>query len=397
MSEETIKILKMLEGGKISSKEADSLLSALGRDKPGWDHRHSHCDRDHHHFNGGRDDLHETLRGINPGKIVAEAMASVRESFKDFDDIHIDLGGIQGSEKAGEEKEMTLPAAGITCLSINQPRSDFEIIGAETDRISIKADIQVWAEDKAEAGEKLKSLDISTETEGGVLKVKVDGPPWTKKRRAKVDFIIEMPKNIAADISSASGEISVRDLFAGCRLNTASGEIEISGCQGENHLSTASGDVTASGCTKASLKINTASGDIEVNDCSGELSFQTVSGDVSLSTAGDLQGQTVSGDIDIQMEKTGQIKVRSTSGDIQFQGPVAEGSTAAMATVSGDVSVDLGQNSSAAIEASTVSGEIDCEMDLAGLRQGSRSLSGKLGGGQGSLSVKTVSGDITIS
>ncbi|MDO9068750.1 MAG: DUF4097 family beta strand repeat-containing protein [Deltaproteobacteria bacterium] len=383
MSEETIKILKMLEGGRISSKEADSLLSALNKGKP--NHRHHWQDAT---------DLHETLGQINPGRIVAEAMAGVRESLKD---IHIEIDDIRGSEKAEEEKVIVVPAAGITALSINQPRSDFEITGAETDQITITADIQVWAEDRDEAREKLRSLDISTETENGVLKIKVDGPPWTKKRRAKVDFTIVMPKNIAAEISSASGEISVQNLLNGCRLNTASGEIEIFGCRGENNLSSASGDIEVNGCTETALKINTASGDIGVNGCSGGLAFQTVSGDAGISLSGNIQGQTVSGDVNIKSDRTGEIRIRSTSGDIQFQGPVAEGSSAAITTVSGDVSFELGADSSAAIEAATVSGDIDCELDLEGLRQSNRSLSGKLSEGKGDLSIKTVSGDITIS
>jgi DUF4097 and DUF4098 domain-containing protein YvlB len=385
MSEETIKILKMLENGRISSQEADSLLSALGRHKPVWDQ---------HGFHRCEVGPHGAMGGVNPGKIVAEAMASVRESLKD---IHIDIDDIHGSEKAGEEKRIVTPAAGITAVTINQPRGDFEITGADTDQITITADIQVWAEDRDEAREKLKSLDISTENEGGILKIKVDGPPWTKKRRAKVDFVIEMPKTIIAEISSASGEILVRNLVNGCRLSTASGEIEISECQGENSLSTASGDIQVSGCTGTSLKINTASGDIDIKDCSGDFTFQTVSGDFCASIDGNLEGQSVSGDIDLRAEKLGRLKLRSTSGDIEFQGPVAEGGTAVLATVSGDVSAELGQNSSAAIEANTVSGDIECELDLSELRQGNRSFSGKLGEGKGSLVIKTVSGDITIS
>jgi len=375
----------MLENGRISSQEADSLLSALGRNNPGWDR---------HHFHRSRPGRNGDMAGINPGRIVAEAMASVRDSLKD---ITIDIDEIHGSEKAGEEKKIVIPAAGITCLSINQPRSDFEIIGADTDKITINADIQVWAEDEDEAREKLKSLDISTETEGGTLKVKVDGPPWTKKRRAKIDFIIEMPKNIAAEISSASGEIMARNLDNESRLSTASGEIEISDCKGENNLSTASGDIGVNNCAGASLRINTASGDIDVKDSSGDLTFQTVSGDIGASFDGNLEGQTASGNINIRAEKTGRMKVRSTSGDIQFQCPVSEGSSAALTTVSGDVSFELGHDSSVAIEAGTVSGDIECELDLAELRRSNRSFSGKLGDGRGSLVVKTVSGDITIS
>lgn len=400
MSQETVKILKMLEDGKISSQEANSLLSALG----GSRHRHAFKDLNigHRQLKEEMDNLHENIRDIDPGRIVAEAMAGVKEGLqglkglKGLKDIHIERDDLRGSEKAEEEKAISVPAQGITTLSVSQPRSDFEITGTDGDQINIMAGIQVWAEEQDDAEEKLKSLDITTENDSGILRIKVDGPPWTKKRRTKVDFTIEMPRHIMAEISSASGEISVRNLTGGTRLNTASGEIEISGCQGENTLSTASGDIAAAGCSPATLKINTASGDIEIGDCSGDLAFQTVSGDVSASLSGNVRGQTVSGDIDIKAGKSGEVKINSTSGDIQFNGLISEGNCSAVATVSGDVSIGLASGSSAMIEAVTLSGDIDCGLELAESRKSSRTLSGKLGDGRGSLKVKTVSGDIEI-
>ncbi len=400
MSQETVKILKMLEDGKISSQEANSLLSALG----GSRHRHAFKDLniDHRQLKEEMDILRDNIHHINPGRIVAEAMAGVKEGLqglkglKGLKDIHIEMDDLRGSEKAEEEKEITVPAQGVSILSVSQPRSDFEITGTDGDQISIRADIQVWAEEQDEAEEKLKSLDITTENDSGILRIKVDGPPWTKKRRTKVDFTIQMPRHIIADISSASGEISVSSLHNGTKLNTASGEIEISGCQGENNLSSASGDIAVAGCSQTTLKINTASGDIEVSDCSGDLAFQTVSGDASASLSGNVQGQTVSGDIDLRTDEPGTIKISSTSGDIQFSGPVNEGNNSVIATVSGDVSVALEDGSSLMLEAGTVSGDIECGLELTESRKSSRSLSGKLGDGQGSLKVKTVSGDIEI-
>jgi DUF4097 and DUF4098 domain-containing protein YvlB len=400
MSQETVKILKMLEDGKISSQEANSLLSALG----GSRHRHAFKDLniDHSQLKEEMDILRDNIHHINPGRIVAEAMAGVKEGLqglkglKGLKDIHIEMDDLRGSEKAQEEKEICVPAQGVSILSVSQPRSDFEITGTDGDQISIRADIQVWAEEQEEAREKLQSLDITTENDSGILRIKVDGPPWTKKRRTKVDFTIEMPRHILAEISSASGEISVRNLTGGTRLNTASGEIEISGCQGENALSSASGDIAASGCSQASLKISTASGDIEVSDCSGDLAFQTVSGDVSASLSGNVRGQTVSGDIDIKAGKPGEIKINSTNGDIQINGQISESNDSVITTVSGDVSIGLAGGSSAMIEAGTLSGDIDCGLELTESRKSSRSLSGRLGDGRGSLKVKTVSGDIEI-
>jgi DUF4097 and DUF4098 domain-containing protein YvlB len=394
MSQETVKILKMLEDGKISSKEAESLLSAMG----GSRHRHAFSDLgiDHSQLKEEMDALRDNIHHINPGRIVAEAMAGVKEGLKGLKDIHIEMDDLRGSEKAQEKKLITVPAQGVTVLSVSQPRSDFEITGTDGDQISIRADIQVWAEEQDEAQEKLKSLGITTENDSGTLRIKVDGPPWTKKRRTKVDFTIEMPRHIKAEISSASGQITVSQLHKGTSLNTASGDIEISGCQGENILSSASGDIAVANCSQASLKINTASGDIDVSNCSGDLAFQTVGGDVSASLSGNVQGQTVSGDIDIKAQKPGEIKINSTSGDIQFNGLISEDNRSAIATVSGDVSIGLARVSSAMIEAGTVSGDIDCGLELTESRKSGRTLSGKIGDGKGNLTVKTVSGDIEI-
>lgn len=394
MSQETIKILKMLEEGKISSREADSLLSALGAKSQ--TRAFKDLNIHHEHLRGEMNALRDNLHQINPGKIVAEAMAGVKESLKELKGIHLELDDIRGTDKAEDTKEIILPAAGITSLSVSQPRSDFEITGSDGDQIVIRADIQVWADDKGEAAEKLKSLDISTENDSGTLRIKVDGPPWTKKRRAKVDFTIEMPRSLMAEVASASGDITIRGLHNGAKLNTASGEIAVSNCRGELIMSSASGNVDINSCNESDVKINTASGDIQVSEAEGEVAFQTVSGDVDISLSGSVQGQTVSGDVQISSAKTSELKLRTTSGDISFAGLLDQGSDAGIATVSGDVAVILKGEPSVTVECGTVSGDIDCEREMSELRRSGRSLYGRIGKGLGKLSVKTVSGDIEL-
>jgi DUF4097 and DUF4098 domain-containing protein YvlB len=403
MSQETIKILKMLEEGKISSREADSLLSALG----GKRHHHAFKDLniDHEHLHEEMDALRDNIHQINPSKIVAEAMYGVKEGLKglkclkDLDglkNIHIELDDIRGTDKAEDTKEITIPSSGINSIAVNQPRSDIEITGTDGDRIVIRADIQVWADDKGEAEEKLKSLDISTENDSGTLRIKVDGPPWTKKRRAKVDFQIEMPHSIMAEIASASGDVNINGLHKGTKLNTASGDITVSDCKGELIISSASGGIDINTCHEIDAKINTASGDLDISGTDGDIVFQTVSGDVTASVSGSLQGQTVSGDMELISQKIGSLKLRTTSGDISLASPMEEGTGASIATVSGDVAIVIKGEASVSVECGTVSGDIDCERSMSDLHRSGRSLSGRIGEGRGKLSVKTVSGDIDI-
>lgn len=392
-TQETIKILKMLEEGKISSRQADSLLSALGTASS---QRPANAKTDRDRSSNGLKNLREEIHQINPGRIVAEAMAAVKEGLQEIKGINIELDEIRGSEKAEAVRELVRPAEGIKSLSANQPRSDFQVTGSDRADILIRANLQVWADDRTEAEEKLISLGISADNDAGTLRIKVDGPPWTKKRRAKVDFIIEMPRSIVAGISTASGDISVSGLQNGARLETASGDISITDSQGPIALSSASGDIGAAHCRKAELTAHNASGDIEIADCAGQIIFQTVSGDVMIGLDGQVQGQTVSGDIEAASEESDGFKLRSTSGDVRFQGRLGGAGYWLVATVSGDVDLELADGSTARLEAASVSGDIDCELDLAELRQTNRRLSGRLGQGQGRLEIKTVSGDINI-
>jgi hypothetical protein len=249
MSDETLRILKLLEAGKISSKQAEDLLSALksGGDAPGSGdadgfayrfHRHGHG----HHGQHPGQIAADVLREVNAAGITAEAMELARESMEAVRGSirpprpprppHIlKLHGLEaladigeccfGRASAGDEQTVTVPAAGITALTLSQPRSDIECRGGDTDTITIKADIQVWAGDQDEADERLKSLKLVTENDNGTLRVKLDGPPWTKKRHASADFEITLPRSVRLELGTASGDITVEGCHAGATLGKA--------------------------------------------------------------------------------------------------------------------------------------------------------------------------------
>ncbi|MDQ2997468.1 MAG: DUF4097 domain-containing protein [Chloroflexota bacterium] len=67
-----------------------------------------------------------------------------------------------------------------------------------------------------------------------------------------------------------------------------------------------------------------------------------------------------------------------------------------MNSISGDVNLQLPEESSFRLDASTVSGDISSEFELRDGQQANRNLSGITGNGSATLTIGTTSGDISI-
>ncbi len=411
MSDETLRILKLLEAGRITSQEAEALLAAIK--EPAVSPADEDDDHRHHDFDPVRM-VARVMDEVNPGQMAAEAVERARERMERHHRLHIrasklpklprmpDIPRIMeccfGSHQAEEEQVITVPAEGIRTLALSQPRSQIKVSGSDTDQIVIKADVQVWGDDEEEAQERLKSLKVATENESGTLRIKLEGPPWTKKRRARVDFDIEAPKHLFLELGTASGEIEVSSIQGGAKLNSASGEISLEGCSGKFEVSTASGDIGIIDCDGLSARVQTASGDIEAKGCSGDLTLQSVSGDLSLDlSSAELQISTISGDLELAVETLRGLSASTTSGDISIEIRTPPEGDIRLASVSGDVELEIPDGSDISLEAATASGDIDCGLALEDRSQTSRRLTGKLGNGRLSVSIKTTSGDIDIS
>jgi DUF4097 and DUF4098 domain-containing protein YvlB len=418
MSDETLRILKLLESGKITSQEAEGLLAAIKEPAAPVG------DDDEFLYHGANPAriVARVMDEVNPGLVAAEAMERAREKMELARErmerhrerhIHFRIPRVPkvprvpdipkiveccfGSHSAEEEQVVTVPAEGIRALSLSQPRSEISVTGNDTDQIVIKAQVQVYGDDEGEAQERLKSLKVVAENDGGTLRVKLEGPPWTKKRRAQVDFELEVPKGLALELGTASGEIEVAGNVGGAKINSASGEVSLDGCSGTIEISTASGDIELAKCIQASVKIQTASGDIEAADFSGEFAAQSVSGDVSLKLdRGRAEVSTVSGDLELEAGSLEGLAASTTSGDISIELRSSPGGEMRLASVSGDIELEIPDDSDISLEASTASGDIDCGLELAERNQTSRRLTGRLGEGRVTVAIKTTSGDISV-
>lgn len=110
---------------------------------------------------------------------------------------------------------------------------------------------------------------------------------------------------------------------------------------------------------KSSLMVTLVSSDFDVKGVLGDLKIQSISGKVSGEVGGDVHAATVSGNVRLKAPGAKSIEVRTISGDIQLTGG---GGEADINTVSGDVTLELGELSSGRFK--SISGDMTVGLSL---------------------------------
>jgi DUF4097 and DUF4098 domain-containing protein YvlB len=118
-----------------------------------------------------------------------------------------------------------------------------------------------------------------------------------------------------AQVESASGSMTVRNVSEGVDLNTAAGDLTVENSGGRVRLRSMSGDIVAT--------------DLKPRDAGDNLIINSASGDVRLARVGQRN-----------------VEIRSISGGISIVGPLAKGGRYQLNTVNGDISFGLPPDSS---------------------------------------------------
>jgi len=157
---------------------------------------------------------------------------------------------------------------------------------------------------------------------------------------------------------------------------------------------TVSGDLDLNG-TRGPARVESVSGDVNIADVQGPMRLKSVSGDVQCTDyVGGVEGSSVSGDVDIR-GRVRSCELHTVSGDISIDLEPEAGRASRLKTISGDVEVGL-LTSSCVCDYHTASGDLECEEPARIIREGRKDRTIIIGEGRSHLTVKTVSGDLTI-
>lgn len=259
--------------------------------------------------------------------------------------------------------------------------------------------------------------------ENGVLRIvrKREERKRSLFSRFSAELTLYLPEGVyeSLDVTTASGNLTVRRDFGAIRVTGASGDVELlCSCPGKTAVQTASGGVSLQGVFGDAVVLQTASGDQKLVGKFRSARLKTVSGDLELSRAGfteKLEIETVSGDGELSDVLAGEMWIRSVSGDQHMERVCAESMT--LESKSGDM--DLEETLSRSnFRCKTVSGDVDLRR-CDGLRMSFTTVSGDVSGslrspkhftghtvagevhlpgtsGEGTCDVTTVSGDIGL-
>ncbi|MGW5423081.1 DUF4097 family beta strand repeat-containing protein [Streptomyces sp. NPDC003943] len=171
---------------------------------------------------------------------------------------------------------------------------------------------------------------------------------------------------------------------ADVEVGAVAAETVISGIRGRTAVRGVTGDTTLVGLA-GPVRAETVSGALEAQTVTGALQINSVTGDVTVVDAGTaVKAETVSGDLVVDLDPAAGL-----------DGPPAD---IRLASVSGEVAIRLPHPADARVEASTTSGAVSNAFEdlRVGGQWGTKSITGTLGAGRGTLKATTVSGSIAL-
>ncbi|MFI8960873.1 DUF4097 family beta strand repeat-containing protein [Streptomyces sp. NPDC053493] len=162
-------------------------------------------------------------------------------------------------------------------------------------------------------------------------------------------------------------------------------ETVISGVKGRTEVRGVTGDTTLVGLA-GPVRAESVSGNLEAQSVTGALRVNSVTGDVTVieGAGASVRAETVSGDMVVDLDPAADL-----------DGPPAD---IRLASVSGEVAIRLPHPADARVEATTTSGSVSNAFEdlRVGGQWGTKSITGTLGAGRGTLKATTISGSIAL-
>ena len=228
-------------------------------------------------------------------------------------------------------------------LVIKNSNGSIELIASQGHTLHIEA--KIGSDDQRS----VDARDVVVEETPDQVTVRIE-PTGAKRLRGwkfggesvRVDFFIKAPQRVSITARTINGNIKSLGLNSLEELKSMNGELEVVECSGKPILSTMNGRIVARSCSF------------------GQLEAKTMNGPLSVET---------------QINPNGCYYLKSTHGDLEFLVP---------------------QNSNAFIEAKSMQGEIDCQLQLRDLKRKGIWFSGTMGTGGAKVGLKSMSGKITI-
>jgi DUF4097 and DUF4098 domain-containing protein YvlB len=396
--------------------------------------------------------ISDAVRKIDPEKFVREARSGMAKGGKRWQDRMREWSKFMSGEEGQPENTLGLPVARATenlvftvapdaSVQVENSYGAIYVLGG-SEAVTIEIEKQAWATTEEEANTRLGELKVEALTQqtptlgASRLEVRVSAPEvW---RDGWANLRLNVPDGVSLKVETIFGEIRVENTAGQVDVHTISGTATLEDLRGEVRAEGISGDMRAARIG-GPLRLVGKSGDLcaehladggEVIGVSGmvrvrgvegaRIEAKSVSGDVVIEEAGkqkaiDVIAEAVSGDVSLNDTRGLVVKLKTISGDVRADGLEATTvqsetvsgdvrinfaapftGTLTTNTVSGDVTIRLPETSSFRYTLGTLSGELHCHLSAQQTGRTDTLHSGTVGGGDGTVTIHTRSGDVTI-
>ncbi len=334
MKEERMKVLEMLQDGKITAEDAMKLLDALGdtAEEPQTRQRRRNGSRQRQRRRrrtGGADiqvevqerirEAQETLREAMPnvnrivreatrsipdvGKIVREAMQTASQAFSQWTEDR----DRQHPEKAVQQYAETTPIQVSDRLSVSTPKGHVTSKIWDRDEVQIDATISVWGTDEAAVNAFAEQIDIQIRRESGAVQIRPNVPKREKDgpvRSVRIDFELHHPKKVDLNVRAGHGNITLPAIDGAANLNNHHGKTVFEGASGNISIKQHHGDIA----------VQHAGSDLSIDARNSNANIDAVSGSVKVKMhRGDFTVREIGGDF-IAENNRGSIKADQVGG-----------------------------------------------------------------------------------
>jgi len=269
----------------------------------------------------------------------------------------------------------------INSIELETKIANFEINEIFGNVIVVKYEGAIFWRDSKEPGPEI--TEIWAEQSGDKLRIKIEyyeNASFSYRTNAKL--ILSVPHQYKGDIYAKS--ISGDGLASIANI-------------GKFKIKSVSGDFTADKVHAKQFEMEATSGDLTIHELkSNSFSVDTVSGDLKISNleSQSAKTSTTSGDTKIDA-LIGGLDHNSVSGELSVRVDKLNNDFKA-SLVSGDVEIDIPEESDIKMDLTSTSGDIESELPLTFHGKRKRRATGKFGEGRLSLNVTTTSGDVSI-
>lgn len=414
-----MKVLEMIQDGKITAEDAVKLLDALGdtAEEPQGEGRQRQRRR-----SGGADiqvevqkrirEAQETLREAMPNvnrivreatrsipdvsEIVQEAMQTASEAVSQW----VEDSDRKHPEKAVRQFVETTPIQVSERLSVRTTRGHVTSKIWDRDEVKIDATISVWGIDEEAVNAFAEQIDIQIRQESGAVQIQPNVPKREKGdpvRSVRIDFQLRHPEKVDLDVRAGRGNITLPQIDGAATLNNnrgktifegASGNIKIKQNRGDIAVQHAGGDFIANN-NRGSINVGQVGGRVVAKNNRGATHLENIAGATTVHTG--------RGSVEIENPEAG-VMIQSRGGNIAVRPHKPIGDDYAIQNKDGAVDLTIPDGSAVDVHGYVGRGSIqtDLPLSITGVSRTSQVVTGQLNGGGCRVAIELGRGDLRL-